>query len=248
LATFTMKTDARSGPKAFVTLRFAGDDLDPQEISAVLPITPTRAHRKGEEFVAGQHAGTLRGRTGIWFLATDKLVHSDNLADHLAFVHGLLYPEPSDVSRITRLGDILGHTHARAHITCFWHGNPGETAPQIPDRFKSAIEPLAADVETDFEAGSSGKFRRREMGLLIMLTNDDGRVYTGNTEADLVSRLHSSSYSPGVTDGDFMRETANRVRLQTGKRVRHNTPENFITDLVKAGVINLATEGGRLVP
>ena len=145
-----MKTDARSGPKAFVTLRFAGDDLDPQEISAVLPITPTRAHRKGEEFVAGQHAGKLRGRTGIWFLATDKFVHSDDLGDHLRFVHDLLYPEPSDVSRITTLRDILERAHSRGHITCFWHGDPGETAPQIPARFKSAIEPFAVDIETDF--------------------------------------------------------------------------------------------------
>ena len=62
---------------AFVTLRFTGDDLDPQDISAILPVKPTRAHKKAEEFFAGKHAGTLRGRTRIWFLATDKLVHSD---------------------------------------------------------------------------------------------------------------------------------------------------------------------------
>jgi len=148
-----MKTDARTGCKAFVTLRFAGDDLDPREISDILPVTPTRAHRKGEEFVAGQRAGKLRGRTGIWFLATDKLVHSDDLGDHLAFVHDLLYPEPTDAHRIMKLRDILGRAHARAHITCFWHGDPGETAPQIPDRFKSAIKPLAADIETDFVVG-----------------------------------------------------------------------------------------------
>src|ERR1700730_10283975 len=102
LATATMKTEVRTDRKAFVTLRFAGDDLDPREISAILPVTPTRAHRKGEEFVAGQHAGKLRGRTGIWFIVTDKLVHSDDLGDHLRFVHDLLYPEPSDVSRITK--------------------------------------------------------------------------------------------------------------------------------------------------
>src|SRR5262249_41079008 len=73
LATSTMKTEAEVDRRAFVTLRFAGDDLDPGEIAAVLPIAPTRAHRKGEEFFAGAHAGKLRGRTGIWFLATDRL-------------------------------------------------------------------------------------------------------------------------------------------------------------------------------
>jgi hypothetical protein len=85
-----MKTDAHTDRKAFVTLRFAGDELDPREISAILPVAPTRAHREGEEFVAGQHAGKLRGRTGIWFLATDNLVPSDDLGDHLSFVQNLL--------------------------------------------------------------------------------------------------------------------------------------------------------------
>jgi hypothetical protein len=85
------------------------------------------------------------------------------------------------------------------------------------------------------------------MSLLIMLTNDDGRVYTGNTEAELVSRLRSSSLTAEKTDREFMREAARRARLQTGKRVRYNTPENFIADLVKTGLINVTTEGGRLV-
>ena len=93
LATSTMKTEAQTDRKAFVTLRFAGDDLDPREISAILPVAPTRARRKGEVFGAGPYAGTLRGPSGISFLATDKLVPSDDFGDHLAFVHDLLYPE-----------------------------------------------------------------------------------------------------------------------------------------------------------
>src|SRR5438067_608011 len=99
LATSTTKTDVQSDRKAFVTLRFAGDELDPRDISAILPVEPTRAHRKGEEFFAGPNAGYLPGRTGIWFLATDKLVASDDLADHLRFVEKLLCPKPADLGR-----------------------------------------------------------------------------------------------------------------------------------------------------
>src|SRR5437870_807374 len=105
LATSTTKTDAKADRKAFVTLRFAGDELDPAEISAVLPVKPSRAHKKGEEFLAGPQAGTLHGRTGIWFLATDALVDSDDLSDHLTFVQELLYPAPGDDSRIAKLRD-----------------------------------------------------------------------------------------------------------------------------------------------
>jgi hypothetical protein len=150
-----MKTKVKADPKAFVTLRFAGDDLDPGDISAVLATAPTRAHRKDEIYFAGTRAGLLRGRTGIWFLATDKLVPSDDLQEHLAFVEGLLYPQPCDDRRITRLRALLECTNARAHLTCFWRGDSGEPAPKIPDDFKSAIASLGADIETDFANGNS---------------------------------------------------------------------------------------------
>ncbi len=156
LATSTTKTEVEADRKAFVTLRFSGDNLDPDEISAVLPIEPTRAHRKGETFFAGPRAGKLRGRTGMWFLATDKLVSSDDLQDHLAFVENLLYPEPGDHHQIMALREILARTHSRAHVTCFWRDDPGEPSPQIPAQFKSAIAPLAADIETDFVARATG--------------------------------------------------------------------------------------------
>lgn len=155
MATSTTKTDAKADRKAFVTLRFAGDQLDPAEISAILPIEPTRAHRKGEEYFAGAKAGTLRGRTGIWFLATDKLVASDNLSDHMRFVQELLYPTPRDKGRVTKLCKILERTPSAAHVTCFWRGDPGEPSARIPAHFKSALKPLAADIETDFATGNS---------------------------------------------------------------------------------------------
>ena len=132
LATSTTKTEATTNCKAFVTLRFAGDDLDPAQISAILPIAPTRAHRTGEEFFAGPHAGTLRGRTGAWFLSTDKLVPDDRLGHHLKFIEKLLRPPQDHRRRIVRLRDVLVRTHSNAHVTCFWRGEPGETPPQNP--------------------------------------------------------------------------------------------------------------------
>ena len=141
LAISSTKIDPRADRKAFVTLRFAGDDLDPAKISVILPIAPTRAHRKGETFLAGPRAGPLRGRTGIWFLSTDKHVVSDDLGDHLEFVRTLLYPQLGDSSRIIALCDVLKHAQCRARITCFWRGDAGEVEPHIPAEFRSAIAP-----------------------------------------------------------------------------------------------------------
>jgi hypothetical protein len=101
-------------------------------------------------FFAGQRAGKLRGRTGMWFLATDKLIASNDLQAHLAFLERLLCPEPGDRRRVVELRSLLERTHSRAHVTYFWRGEPGEPAPQIPNRLKSVMQTLAADIETDF--------------------------------------------------------------------------------------------------
>jgi uncharacterized protein DUF4279 len=171
LATSTTKTDAKAGRKAFVTLRFAGDDLDPAEISAILPVAPSRAHKKGEEFVAGPHAGKLRGRTGIWFLATDKLVDSNELADHLKFIETLLYPIPGDQRRVLGLRKSLDTSHSHARVTCFWRGDRDAEAPGIPPRFLSLLAPLAADVETDFDPKlkGGGKIANRNEAPSVLL-------------------------------------------------------------------------------
>ena len=81
-------------PNAYATLRFAGDELDPADISALLPVAPNRAHRSRELFHAGPRAGELVGRTGIWYLDTRGLANRD-LNDHLRCIVKLLYPNPA---------------------------------------------------------------------------------------------------------------------------------------------------------
>ena len=151
LAISTMKTDpAAMKATTFATLRFAGDNLDPQDISDVLSIKATRAHRKGEEYYAGEHAGRLRGRTGIWYLTTDKLIESDNLTDHLVLIERLLYPSRGDNRRIMKIRDVLGRSGADAHISVFWRGARGQEPPAIPGQFARLVSEIGADIETDF--------------------------------------------------------------------------------------------------
>lgn len=136
---------------AFATLRFAGDALDPRDISDILPEHPWRAHRKGERFNAGKRAGELTGRTGIWYLSTDTLVDSPNLADHLRFLKRLLYPAPGDNFRLMKIRDVLGRTGARARISVFWRGPTGARPPSIPGDFVKFAHEIGADIEPDFE-------------------------------------------------------------------------------------------------
>lgn len=57
---------------SLATLRFFGDELLPDEISALLGATPTASHQKGQEF-KGSHSGTVRiARTGSWRLSAPR--------------------------------------------------------------------------------------------------------------------------------------------------------------------------------
>lgn len=148
LAISETKTDTAT---AFATLRFAGDRLDPREVSEILPASPWRSHQKGEQFFAGQHAGHLTGRTGLWMLSTDKIVDSSDLADHLRAIEQLLCPEPNDNRRLMLLRDLMGRTDARAHVAVFWRGAPGEQPPDIPGHFVKLASEIFAEIEADFQ-------------------------------------------------------------------------------------------------
>jgi len=136
-------------PTTYATLRFAGDRLDPDRISTILPVTPKRAHRKGETFYAGPRAGNLTGRTGIWYFDT-RDVSSQDLVDHLRRIVELLYPEPGNADRVNRLREVMEGEHIRARVSCFWYGKPGARPPIVPEDVRAALTSLPADIETDF--------------------------------------------------------------------------------------------------
>lgn len=59
--------------KTSMTLRICGDDLVPDEITALLRVSPTDAQVKGQEIV-GRKTGKIRiAKSGLWLLrATDR--------------------------------------------------------------------------------------------------------------------------------------------------------------------------------
>jgi hypothetical protein len=69
--TSTTKSDNQM-IRAFATLRFAGDALDPDEISRVVKEQPTKAYRKGQIYRSGPHGPNVIGRTGVWYFSTNE--------------------------------------------------------------------------------------------------------------------------------------------------------------------------------
>jgi Domain of unknown function (DUF4279) len=145
-----MRSDLR--PRTYATLSIAGDHLDPKDVAEILPAPAKRAHRKGEKFYAGQRAGTLTGRTGIWYFDT-RDVASDDLTVHLHHIVKLLYPEPGNTDRVSRLRKIMGREHAHARVSCFWYGKPGMEAPSIPPDILEALKGVPVEFERDFYRG-----------------------------------------------------------------------------------------------
>jgi len=150
-ATSTTRSPKTARQKAFATLRFSGDRLDPDHISAILRVPPTKAWRKGERYFAGQHTGHLVGRTGTWFLATDDLVTSPDLDEHLDFLTALLSKGPQDEEeRLARLREVMARDNLKADVSCFWHGNAGEQTPAISAEKTAKLRALPAEIETAF--------------------------------------------------------------------------------------------------
>jgi hypothetical protein len=149
LATSTTKSEADGTVKAYATLRFAGDSLEPREISDVLGIEPTRSYRKGERYFAGPRTGELTGRTGIWRFSTDGMVDGSDLERHLAYLVRLIFE--GEPGRSAALSQLLARRALKAHVSCFWHGKTGAQAPCVPAQVIDTFKQLPAEIETDFD-------------------------------------------------------------------------------------------------
>jgi hypothetical protein len=149
LGTSTIASTADDTVKAYASLRFAGDELEPSEISGILGVDATRAYGKGERYFAGPRTGMIAGRTGIWLLSTDEVVSGSDLDRHISYLFKLIFAHDAD--RFARLHQLIADRGLKAQVSCFWHGQAGARAPEIPAFAIDAFRRLPADIETDFD-------------------------------------------------------------------------------------------------
>jgi hypothetical protein len=147
----TRSAEAISRNMAFATLRFCGDRLDPDRITAILGVQPTKAYRKGKSYFAGPRAGYVTGRTGVWVLATDGLVDSADLDRHLEHLVDQIFGGPDLKQRLKQLHEVVSREGVTADVACFWRGAPSAQAPTISEDVIRKFRQLAAEIDTDFE-------------------------------------------------------------------------------------------------
>ena len=148
----TRSTEAPPRTTAFATLRFSGDRLDPDRITAILGVQPTKAYQKGERYLAGPRAGYLTGRTGVWVLASDGAIDSAELDPHLEYLVAPIFAGPNREERLKQLHDLMSRDGVKADVSCFWRGRPDTRPPSVPAKVISRLNQLPAEIETDFEA------------------------------------------------------------------------------------------------
>ena len=150
-ATSSTMSRASEAVRTFATLRVSGDDLVPDDVTRIIKIVPTKAYAKGEHYSAGPRSADLIGRTGVWYFATDRVVASNALADHLAFIARSLLPGSGEVGPLPRLQQLLRRKSLRVSISCFWHGPSDGKRPSIPRSISELLKIIPADLETDFD-------------------------------------------------------------------------------------------------
>lgn len=145
-----MKAEPLEAGRVFASLGFVGDRLQPQHVTDILRISPTKSWRKGELFQPGPRSPEIVAHTGTWWLSTEGLIASYDLDAHLAFLVGLILPK-GDSDRLARLQEAMRNEGAVAHVGCFWHGEAGARPPMIPPFAVAVFKRLPAEIETDFD-------------------------------------------------------------------------------------------------
>ena len=135
--------------KTYASLRFAGDRLEPEQITKILGRRPKTAYRKGEIYRRSR-GHEARGRTGLWLLSSKGQVDSGDLNDHLAYLLKLLF-SPGEAQRLERLRSLMHEDGLEVDISCFWHGERGALPPVVSAATRNAFARLPATIETDFD-------------------------------------------------------------------------------------------------
>jgi hypothetical protein len=69
------------------------------------------------------------------------------------------------------------------------------------------------------------------------MRTSDGIEITATEPRKMVRELRAASHLPGRSVAEFMQLAASRAALLSGKPVRSDSAENFVTDLIAAGLL-----------
>ena len=126
----------------YVMLSITGRDLNPEDVSAALLLTPTRAFRRGDTFQAG---GRPHPRAyGAWTLSTEEAVASEELLDHVQRLLSWILPIRE------QLKSFLAHAGVRTAVAFWWEPTDGPVGFSFPSAEVKVLAELCDEFDFYF--------------------------------------------------------------------------------------------------
>jgi hypothetical protein len=71
-----------------------------------------------------------------------------------------------------------------------------------------------------------------------MIHTNDGKILRATQPKDIVTELNDMSFEPETTSEKFMTESAGRILAFSGRKIRTDCADNYVTDLFKYGFLS----------
>lgn len=131
--------------KAYASVRFMGNDLDPLDVTRALRLPPDHTHRDGEPRFVRTKSGKVEERSpyhgGLWSMSSEHRVQSPRLEVHLAWLLDQLEPKSEIIVQILTKG-------IEVDFFCYSLGTT-KTLPSLSRDLKARIERLGVKLNID---------------------------------------------------------------------------------------------------
>jgi len=128
--------------ETFATFRLSKEDLNPDDVSRLLGLEPSRVQRKGEPQYPKNPDSPLRFRSGGWHLSTQGHVESRDLRRHVDWLLERLEPKRDVLLRLSREGCAMD-------LICFWCSASGQGGPWLDAALMRRLADLALAIRFD---------------------------------------------------------------------------------------------------
>lgn len=131
--------------RAYASVRFYADTLDPLTVTLALRLPPDQTHRDGEPRLHRVKSGRIEEhspyRGGMWSMSSEKWVQSPRLAIHLDWLLNQLEPKADAVHTLLAEG-------VQADFFCFSSGSTA-APPSLPRTIRNRAAALGIKIDID---------------------------------------------------------------------------------------------------
>ena len=133
----TFQDDYPTCERTYVTFRLFHDELDPDVISRTLQISPSEAHRRGDQLRSGRSLPV-----GSWFLSSEKAVSSRDVRRHIVWILNQIECRKNELVSLRNEGYEMD-------LFCFWASMSGHGGPELNHEIMNRLASLQLDISFD---------------------------------------------------------------------------------------------------